>query len=158
MSCLGYLFVVPNYRKLYACVCGGWTWRTKSIGFWDVLGMSCEWGVRDGWTACGTWTVYSPEVLLLGWMSDGVHFMLNLGMLWAREFIVRKAGMRVQVRARSSDERAWESVKQDYERDRLVGWTTSEEGRGSTWNPRFRVHAWTHVGYECGKMRIFFYK
>ena len=25
-----------------------------------------------------------------------------------------------------------ESVKQDYERDRLVGWTTSEEVRGST--------------------------
>jgi len=59
----------------------------------------------------------SPEVLLLGWMSEGVHFMLNLRMLWVREFIVGKAGMRVQVRARSSDERAWESVKQDYERD-----------------------------------------
>jgi len=33
-------------------------------------------------------------------MNEGVHFMLNLGMLWAREFIVGKAGMRVRVRAR----------------------------------------------------------
>jgi len=32
--------------------------------------------------------------------------------------------------------RARESVKQDYERDRLVGWTTSEEGRGSTKSPK----------------------
>jgi len=32
--------------------------------------------------------------------------MLNLAMLWARESIVGKAGMRVRVRARSSDERA----------------------------------------------------
>jgi len=30
--------------------------------------------------------------------------MLNLRMLWAREFIVGKAGMRVRVRARSSDD------------------------------------------------------
>jgi len=24
---------------------------------WDVLGLSHERGVRDGWTKCGTWTV-----------------------------------------------------------------------------------------------------
>jgi len=29
---------------------------TKSIGRWDVLGLSCERGVRDGWTACRMWT------------------------------------------------------------------------------------------------------
>ena len=58
--------------------------------------------------------------------------MLNLRIVRAREFIVGKAGMRVRVRARSSDEWAGESVKQDYKRDRLVGWTTSDEGRGST--------------------------
>jgi len=29
--------------------------------------------------------------------------------------------------------RARESVKQDYKRDSLVGWTTSEEGHESTW-------------------------
>jgi len=40
--------------------------------------------------------------------------------------------MRVRVRAKSSDERVRESVKQDYKRDMLVGWTTSEVGRGST--------------------------
>jgi len=45
----------------------------------------------------------SPELLLLGWMSEGVHFMLNLRMLWVREFIVGKAGMRVRVWARGSD-------------------------------------------------------
>jgi len=48
--------------------------------------------------------ISSPEVPLLGWMSKGVHVMLNLGMLWAREFIVGKAGIRVRVRARSSDD------------------------------------------------------
>jgi len=32
-------------------------------------------------------------------------------------------------------------MKQDYKQDRLVGWTTSEEGRGSTCNPKFRLHA-----------------
>jgi len=47
-------------------------------------------------------------------------------MLWAREFIVGKVSMRVRVWVRSSDERAWESVKQDYKRDRLVGWPTLE--------------------------------
>jgi len=78
----------------------------------------------------------SPKVLLFGWMSEGVHFMLNLGMLWAREFIVGKAGMRVQVWARSSDERGCQSVKQDYKQDRFVGGTTSEEGRGSTRSPK----------------------
>jgi len=36
----------------------------------------------------------SLEVLSLGWVSEGVRFMLNLRMLWAREFIVGKAGMR----------------------------------------------------------------
>ncbi|QCE06709.1 hypothetical protein DEO72_LG9g1723 [Vigna unguiculata] len=65
-------------------------------------------------------------------MSEGVHFVLNLGMLGVREFRVGKVGMRVRVRARSSDEQAGESVKQDYKRDRLVGWTASEKGRGST--------------------------
>jgi len=43
----------------------------------------------------------SPEVLLLGWVSKGVHLMLNLRMLWAREFIVGKPGVKVRVRARS---------------------------------------------------------
>jgi len=47
--------------------------------------------------------ISSPEVLSLGWMSEGVHLMLNLRMLWAREFIVGKASMRIRVRARSSD-------------------------------------------------------
>jgi len=46
----------------------------------------------------------SLEVPWLGWVSEGVHFMLNLGMLWTREFIVGKAGMRVRVRARSLDD------------------------------------------------------
>jgi len=41
----------------------------------------------------------SSEVLSLGWVSEGVHLML-----WAREFIVGKEGMRVRVRARSSDD------------------------------------------------------
>jgi len=50
----------------------------------------------------------SPELLSLGWVSEGFHLMLNWRMLWAREFIVGKAGMRVQVRARSSDD-GWES-------------------------------------------------
>jgi len=90
----GLFIYFPNYKKVYACVCGVWTWWTKSIGFWDVLGMGREWEVCDRWTACGTWTISSPEVLLLGWMSEGVHFTLNLGMLWPREFIVGKAGMR----------------------------------------------------------------
>jgi len=36
----------------------------------------------------------SPEVLLLGWVSEGVHLILDLRKLWAREFIVGKAGMR----------------------------------------------------------------
>jgi len=46
-------------------------------------------------------------------------------------------------------------MKQVYKRDRLVGWTTSEEVRGSTWDPKFRVHAWTHIGYERGKLGVF---
>jgi len=120
-----------TYRKLYACVYEDWAWRTKSIGFWDVLGFGHEWGVVMGGPHAERGLFSSPEVLRLGWMSEGVHFMLNLGMLWARE-----------------------SVKQDYKRGRLVGWTTSEEGRGSTWNPRFRVHARTHIGYEWGKEGI----
>jgi len=64
----------------------------------------------------------SPEVPLLGWMNEGVQFMLNLGMLWVREFIVRKAGMRVWIRARSSED------------GRGSPWsrTTTGEVRGST--------------------------
>jgi len=119
-----------------------------------VLGWSHKRGDRDGWTYAECEQFSSPKVSLLGWMSEGVHFMLNLGMLWVREFIVEKAGMHVRVRARSSDKRAWESVKQDYKRDRLVGWTTSEEGRGSTWNLIVSIHAWTHIVYECGKEGI----
>jgi len=54
-------------------------------------------------------------------MSEGVHS--------------RKDGYAYPGLSKEFGWRARESVKQDYERDRLVGWTTSEEGRGSTWNP-----------------------
>jgi len=49
-----------------------------------------------------------------------------------------------------------ESVGQDYERDRLVGWTTSEEVRGSTTSSeaKMKLHT-THKGYESAGYEIF---
>ena len=56
----------PKYRKLYACVCGVWTWWTKSLGFGMCLvGVMGEEFVMGGPHAkCEQFS--SPEVPLLG--------------------------------------------------------------------------------------------
>jgi len=63
-----------------------------------------------------------------GWMrpleatlGDGVHNMVIACVTWSEQVKVQMVGLRTR-----------ESVRQDYEGDRLVRWTTSEEVRGST--------------------------
>ena len=48
-----------------------------------------------------------------------------------------------------------ESVEQDYERDRLVGWTTSEEVRGSTEKSHDQEYMHKLMVISIGKKVIF---
>jgi len=132
--CTG-VFVFPTYWELYACVVG-WAWRTKSI--WS--GTCLVWVTSKEFVMGGTHAKHeqfsSSEVLLLGWVSEGVYLMLKkLENAMTEGVHSRKGGYACLGPSEEFGWRAKESVKQDYERDRLVGWTMSEEGRGSTRSP-----------------------
>jgi len=80
-----------------------------------------------------------------GWMcpleatlGEGVHSMVIACVSWFERVKVGMVGLRTR-----------ESVGQHYERDKLVGWTTNEEVRGSTTSPETKMHLHTtHKGYE----------
>ena len=96
----------------------------------------------------------SLEILSLGWVNEGVHLMLNLRILWAREFIVGKTGMRVRVRARSSDDGRESPWSRTTSRIGLLVGPRARRVMEAHEVLRLRVHAWTHSGYECGKVGV----
>ncbi|QCE11344.1 hypothetical protein DEO72_LG10g2577 [Vigna unguiculata] len=77
-----------------------------------------------------------------GWMrplkatlGEEVHSMVIACVSWSEQVKVQMVGLRTR-----------EFVGQDYKRDRLVGWTTSEEVRGSTTSLETKMHL--HTTYK----------
>jgi len=69
-----------------------------------MLGLSHEQGVRDGWTACGTWTIELTGGTLVGMSEHGSSFHAQLENDMSEGVHSRKGVYTVRIRARSSDD------------------------------------------------------
>ena len=111
--------------------CGAW--RTKSIG-----DLGCAWFESRARSSCWVDRMRNVNGLVhrryscLGWVSEGVHFMLKLENAMSEGVHSRKGGYVCPGPSKEFGWRTRDSMKQNYERDRLVGWTANEEFRGST--------------------------